>query len=214
MSNKELQPYFRLFSKEKRLTVQEEEAILNAVIAENKMHRRVGARSGGFRLLRVAVVGVALLLIVPLAAILLPDGNDQETFTERGGEQASFAPQCIGTHRNNGCRIGETLVFRINAPLNRHYFAVFAVHKESEKLYWYYPSDEAGIGIEINRERKRGILTRGIRIGPEHRAGRYIVYGVFSENALNRAALRKMFVDGKPRNTTAFSVVEALLDIE
>ena len=116
--------------------------------------------------------------------------------------------QCIGEREIKQCRIGETLAFKLTEPTNQPYFASFAIHKVSKKVYWYYPTNEDGSSILIKDYIMRGVLTNGIRISSAHMTGEYRVYGIFSTAPLNRSEIREQLEGNGLKGTGDISLVE------
>jgi hypothetical protein len=176
----------RLLSGRDQLSRGEKDAILDNVLAEAAPTRR--ARWGWLVLPALALAG---FLVVPWRSSL-----PKTDFTARGGSQPSAVMQvsCAG-----GCTDGAKLVFDVHGTTSYRYFAAFAKGDDGKAL-WYFPTADTATGLDLASQPATGILDRSVVLGPEHAAGTYHVYGVFSNVPLTRSAIRDAF---DPTNLTA-----------
>jgi len=173
----------RLLSGRNRPSVLHKEAGSGRVLAKLDRDRRIrrGALFGS--LLSVA----AVLLFVSIPEDSTPNNTNQSstTLTPRGEAEASFVPHCHDEAKR--CRPGSTLSFEIVAMGGARYFAAFAQRTDGVVL-WYLPApDETSLEVQA----AGAMLGTGVRLGQEHTPGNYTVYGVFSREPLDRAALRE-----------------------
>ena len=79
MTDKELQPFYRLYSKEKRLTVEEEEEILGILIASHVDEKKAAKRHDLLWLYKPVVAVILLLILLPFGFMLLKENGDNES---------------------------------------------------------------------------------------------------------------------------------------
>lgn len=109
-------------------------------------------------------------------------------FATRGGPgtNARLALTCP-----TGCSAGRKLVFDLHGTAGYRYFAAFARSSDGDVI-WYFPQPNG------TSERVADVLARTIVFGPEHRPGRYTVYGVYSGKPLSREAIKARFDPMQP----------------
>lgn len=183
----------RLLTGRDALSRSEKDAILDGLVvaAPRARHRWVW-------LALPAVAAVALFVIAPWHA------SPSSEFGARGGSRpfAALAVTCAG-----GCTRGGKLLFDVHGTTKYLYFAAFAKRGEGPAL-WYFPTSDDATSIAIA---EAGVLDRGVVLGPEHTAGTYRIYGVFSTTPLTRAAIRTTF---DPVKLTAGDAAVVTSDLE
>jgi hypothetical protein len=176
----------RLLSGRDQLSRGEKDAILDGVLADAAPARR--ARWGWLALPALALAG---FLLVPWRSSV-----PKQDFTARGGGQPAAVMQVTCA---SGCTQGAKLVFDVHGTTGYRYFAAFAKAGDGKAL-WYFPATDSATGLDLSAQPTTGILDRTVVLGPEHPAGTYQVYGVFSKSPLTRSAIRDAF---DPTNLTA-----------
>ncbi len=196
---KELNPFYRLYSGRKALTIQEKEAVLEAVLAQTLRPGQASLSSAYRRtaLYRVALVLCALVAIsIPAVYVVSRDESREEGFTAKGGDDAPlFTVRCTGMDNEHRCKLGETLVFQVSAPSGKSYFSAFGRNEKSDRIVWYYPADEGALSPEVGQSRR--VLSDGIVLGEEHVPGAYVVFGIFTEVPVTRSEIRAQFDRGE-----------------
>lgn len=196
--------FSRLLSGRHRLTVQEKEAVLERVLfascAEEPAPKSIFGLSGlGLRV--AAAAALSALLLIPAVVFLLPKPSDETintgTFSVRGdgGQVPSFSVNCIGSSEPGVCRQGDKLAFRLSPPEGKPYFGAFAHRATNDAVIWYFPENSLSLTIKVTDKNQSGILSKGIQLGMEHPAGRYQVFGVFSDAPLTREKIKALFGD-------------------
>ena len=194
----------RLLSGRPHLTVQEKEAVLDnvlqAVAAESDATQPRFGRSLVARRAAVAAV-LTVLLAVPAVWWIVRSGASSGSgttaeFTPRGGDSdGHFSLKCLSGERAAACKIGDTLTFQVTSTAEMPYFAAFARHLGDDLVIWYFPVGGGGSERPATDGTRHGILGKGIRIGADHPAGSYEVYGVFSDKPLSRDGVKALFGD-------------------
>ena len=211
----------RLLSERKQLTVQEKESILDAVVAEIG---RGGERRSLMSFLKNAsipvrvasAVAVLLLLAVPLMVVLSPPDTAGE-FAARGGKgtaRSNFSVSCLRAKHTGECQRGDKLVFRVTPPEDRPYFASFARHLPSQAVIWYFPDAETSESPLIGDISKDGVLSQGIKLGDEHAAGQYEIYGLFFRTPVRRKEIRELFGEHFDPQDSSFTVSKVTLSVK
>lgn len=130
------------------------------------------------------------VLAAAAAVLLVVWPRNHNEFSPRGGPgpNARLALTCP-----TGCSAGHKLVFDLHGTAGYRYFAAFARSSDGDVI-WYFPQPNG------TSERVADVLARTIVFGPEHKPGRYTVYGVYSAQPLSREAIKARF---DPVKTTA-----------
>jgi hypothetical protein len=164
----------RLLAGRDELSRVEKDALLEGVLAERPRRARW--------------VWLALPAFAAAAAVVLlvrPSHRSDDELAARGGSAAFAAlhvtcsPQCVP---------GGKLVLDLHGTTGFRYFAAFARRADGTVL-WYFPASDDATSVAATN----GVLDQTIVLGPEHPAGAYQVYGVFSNAPLGRAAIRDAF---------------------
>jgi hypothetical protein len=183
----------RLLAGRDALSRSEKDAILAglAVAAPRAHHRWIW-------LALPAIAVVALFVIAPWHV------SPSSEFGARGNSRpvAALSVTCTG-----GCTRGGKLLFDLHGTTKYLYFAAFAKRGEGPVL-WYFPTADDATSVAIA---ETGVLDRGIVLGPEHAAGTYRIYGVFSTTPLTRATIRATF---DPVKLTAGDAAVVTSDLE
>jgi len=169
------------------------------------------------------------LALVPGAAVaaglavwLTVASPAQPPFTEKGGAggvPASAVNLACGPAKGRVCRVGDTLMFTVNAAVISGYFGAYAERVDAAppgvgnqgaagERIWYFPT-AAGAAPVVAPGQGTLVLPDGIRLGPEHRPGRYRVTVWLSSAPLGRSAVDKAPADAlRGRSTIDFRVSE------
>ena len=189
----------RLLAGRDQLSRVEKDAILDGALADTAPSRR--ARWGW---LILPAIALGALLLLPWRSDV-PNAD----FAPRGGSQPAVVLHvaCAG-----GCAPGAKLLFDVHGTIGYRYFAAFAKRGDGVAL-WYFPTADNSIGIDLSTVPASGVLDRGVVLGPEHPAGTYRIYGVFSKTALTRAAIREMFDPARLSAGEGTAVVTADVEV-
>lgn len=194
--------FSRLLSGRHRLTVQEKEAVLERVLFESCKEgptRRSVFGLSGFGLKVAAGAALSLLLLIPAVFILLRDSSGEAQVTDAfyvrgdGGQVPRFSIRCIGGGMQGTCRPGDKMTFRLSPPEGNPYFGAFARRLEDNSVVWYFPESAVSKTVDVTEKNHAGVLSKGIKLGPEHPAGTYQVFGVFSDAPLSRDEIKALF---------------------
>ena len=207
----------RLLSKRNRFTVQEKESVLKAVLEHTEETREKSFRERMVSPSRIVVTTLGILLLaVPLVFLVLP--SKKETFTPRGGKGASavFSVRCIAKEKPGSCKKGSRIVFKIIPPIDKGYLSVFAKHRSSGTVIWYFPDSEGEVSLEVGKYLKEQTFIKAIGIGDEHAFGTYDVYGVFTDRALKRSEIRRLMNERakKRRLNGRVEIVKRILKVK
>lgn len=135
---------------------------------------------------RLRWVWLAVPALAAMVLFIVAPWKSHDDFTARGGNEpvGTMQASCTG-----GCARGGKLLFDLHGTTGYRYFAAFARRGDGPVL-WYFPTTDGATSIAVPAN---GVVDRGIVIGPEHAAGTYRVFGVFSAEPLTRAQLRDRF---------------------
>jgi hypothetical protein len=133
---------------------------------------------------RWAWLALPALAAAAVAVLVLRPAHESE-LAARGGS-GTFA--AVHVTCSPACTAGGKLVFDLHGTSGYRYFAAFAKRADGTVL-WYFPASDDATSAEVTA----GVLDRSIVLGPEHPAGTYTIYGVFSNAPLPRAAIRDAF---------------------
>jgi hypothetical protein len=178
----------RLLAGRDRLGRVEKDAVLAAVLSQTAAKPR---RAWWWVALPAfAAAAIALVVLWPRVS------EKQDDFTARGGGApvAMFAPSCA-----TACEVGAKLAFDLQGTTGYRYFAAFARGSDGN-VRWYW------VGKDLATSVHRGVLDETAVLDA---SGPYRVYGVFSQEKLDRAAIKALFDDdGKVRQPAGVMVVE------
>ncbi|HMF39570.1 MAG TPA: hypothetical protein VKQ32_02690 [Polyangia bacterium] len=143
-------------------------------VLEKVLARTAPARAPR-RWLRIVVLpGIA---VAGLAAWLLVARPADDGFSAKGtgGANGALAVGCAPSGAR-ACPVGGTLMFTVNAALASGTLGAYAerVGDPAHERIWYFP-DGAGEAPTVAPGAGTTVVPRGIRVGPEHRPGRYRV---------------------------------------
>lgn len=161
----------RLLAGRDRPSIVEKEAMLAAILPEKSRSRRW------------LWLAAPSMLAAAAAVFLVLWSRNHDEFYPRGGPvtNARLALTCP-----TGCSAGRKVVFDLHGTAGYRYFAAFARTSDGDVI-WYFPQPNG------TSERVADVLARTIVFGPEHRPGRYTVYGVYSVHPLTREAIKARF---------------------
>jgi hypothetical protein len=164
----------------------EKERILAKVLAQL-------ARRSWWRGRLALALGGGLSLAAVSAVVLLvatPGAQHASRFTARGQTVAAAADlevDCLGASLT-ACPSGATLLFAVRGGARRGYLAAWATPVAGGERIWYFSQDSEAPLVEPTDVRAVAI-PRGVRIGPEHAPGVYLIHVVLADEPLARAAL-------------------------
>lgn len=209
-------PYLaaRLLSKKKDLSVLEKEQIFAQVVHHAAVRGKPSQGRGVF-VLRLASGLAALAVIVAVPVFVnVNRPSPQDEFLARGGQSANatYSVKCLGAKGETKCVQGNKLIFEVTPPEEQRYFAAFA-KADDGTIIWYFPGDENTKSLKVEENKQRGILAKGIRLGAEHRPGRYELYGIFSSAPLARAQIRNYFDNKKEPKDVHLTVLKKNLSV-
>jgi hypothetical protein len=170
-----------------RLSGPEREQILKTVI-----DRTAGARWRWPRLLLASttVLAAAAATMFVLLPRLRPEPAPE--FAARGAMPATGTSIQIEVACLEGsleaCPPGATLMFAVRGDDANGFLGALARPADGGPPIWYF-SDEGETPRVVSQGPEMQALARGIRIGPEHRPGRYQIDVVLSDVPLRRAEL-------------------------
>lgn len=154
-----------------------------------RIHARVQSEAGARRWL-VPALGAALsAAAAAVFAFLLPSAAPE--FQARGGSVDAPVELQLSCGRE-ACRPGAKLSFSVRSAAGG-YFAAFA-RRGDGVIIWYFP-DELGTTPAVPASETSAVLARAIVLGPEHAAGSYEVFGVFTARALTQGELEQALGD-------------------
>lgn len=140
--------------------------------------RRFRLLGGGLAAAGLAAAALALLWVRPKGGEFTPKG---------AAVDAAFTVEIACLESGTGsCHLGDTLVLRVDGKAPSGYLAAYATGESSpEQRIWYFP-EANGSWAEVSAERETQVIARGIKLGPEHRAGRYVVHTIVARRPLGR----------------------------
>jgi hypothetical protein len=133
--------------------------------------------------------GAALAAAAALALAILP--RDTPEFAARGGDPSapSVALVCVAENRPAACTRTAELRFEIQGASPDAHVAAFAQDPQGT-IIWYFPA-ASDRSAPVGQLGPAGLLDRSVRLATGHAAGAYRVFVVFSEEPLDRAALKR-----------------------
>jgi hypothetical protein len=146
----------------------------------------------------VLAPGGALASAVMVAAWWLVIRSPPDSFTAKGIQGAATGALDVGCAPAPGsaaapsgarvCRIGDTLLFQVNAAMVSGYLGAYAepAGASGGPRVWYFPT-ATGQSPRIAPGAGTVVLSDGIAVGPEHAAGRYRVTVWISAEPLGRS---------------------------
>jgi hypothetical protein len=142
-------------------------------------------------LLRWAVApGFAAATAVAVAWLVIARPA-RDPFTPKGtaaGVASGVLEMGCGPSGRHVCRMGDTLMFAVNAALASGVLGAYAerVDDPAHDRIWYFPATTAAAPA-VAPGKGTVVVPEGIRIGPEHRPGRYRVIAWIASRSLGRA---------------------------
>jgi hypothetical protein len=214
--SKELHPFFRLYSGRRRLTVQEKESIIDAVIARTapSKQRSIWEHFRTSAAMRAVVIAGCLLLAAPLVLLIGNKSPIENEFSAKGGSaKPRFDVLCSEAKREHTCFKGNTLMFKVFPPDGQPWFGAFGKHTGTSLIVWYFPAREKDALISLAGKRIGDFLKDGVVVGDEHSAGDYEIFGVFSSYPIKRADVRKLFENGVVTSDKEYTILKAKMQI-
>jgi hypothetical protein len=128
-----------------------------------------------------------LALAIPAAAVMLFFAlRPRPAFTPKGGRAGALLDVNCGDTVGRKCARGSTLLFQVGGAAQSGVLLAWAEPKDGGERIWYFP-DNNGEVPQVRASSSLQTLARGIRIGPEHAAGDYMVHIVLARRPLTRA---------------------------
>jgi len=155
----------------------------------DEIEGRVIGRTAAPQRLSLRRVAPAALGAASLAAALALWLRAPSEFTAKGGLAGGVGSIDISCNRPNRhqCASGDTLAFIVNSATASGYLGAYAerVGDLKKERIWYFPgAGEAG--PQVVPGAGTVVLPQGIRIGPEHKAGQYLLTVWLSARPLSR----------------------------
>ena len=161
----------------------EYDRILNNVF--EKTHPRPARRAAWI------LAPVAGLAMAAAAVVLVVARPGREPFAPKGSAAVVSGALSIGCAPAGGgggvCRVGDTLMFEVNAAVASGYLSAYAERADAAggDRIWYFPGP-TGTSPRVDRGEGTVVVQEGIRLGPEHAPGRYRVSVWVSSRPLQR----------------------------
>ena len=125
------------------------------------------------------------------AAVLLAPRLGSQEFRAKGNAMPVGAPMvelvCVGA-RLSSCPSGSTLLFAATNAPSQTRLAAYAEPREGGQRIWYFSEETEMPAVGSDQPGTRPV-ARGIRLGPEHRPGAYVIRVLLVPQAVGRAAL-------------------------
>jgi hypothetical protein len=102
----------------------------------------------------------------------------------------------------SACPLGSTLMFRVSSVGSAAYLQAYAEPRDGGERVWYFSAENQAPRLAARANTQ--VVRQGVRLGPEHRPGRYRVHVVLSTTPLGRTAL----LAGSPSTQLSATVVE------
>jgi hypothetical protein len=139
---------------------------------------------------RVWIATLALATSGTAALVLMRRTPAGDEFTAKEGAKGKTGVldlACVGGS-SAACAVGSTLVFSAIGSSGPGYLAAYAEPAAGGERIWYFSADGESPAIPVSTSGTRP-APRGVRLGPEHAAGRYLVHVFLTEAPLARRAL-------------------------
>ncbi|MBN2714548.1 MAG: hypothetical protein JXX14_01760 [Deltaproteobacteria bacterium] len=183
----------RLLARRDDVSVQEKEQVLAAIMGTvdadrlDTDRRRIGRWRWG--------VGLSMALLLFVAGGLWGLGQKRDEaqeneFTPKGDEAAApfFYVRCVGHKGDGACREEDRLTIGFADAEMSAYFSGFAIREADSSVIWMFPAAENGLSVRVPEQ--GGTLKKAIVLDAHYPAGKYTVYGLKSDQPLNRAQIR------------------------
>jgi hypothetical protein len=137
-----------------------------------------------FRWRNLLLAGLAVGSVTAGALVMIRPAD--QGFRARGTELgASIDVACVGSTLA-ACPQGATLLFALSGASAGGYLGAYAIAPDGSRI-WYFSGEVEAPSIPLS-DRTRA-FTRGIRVGPEHRPGRYVVHVLLTRRPHSRERL-------------------------
>jgi len=165
-------------------------------IFERVMERHEASEPTPTRKRDVRWLWVPLAALVPILALWVVPRSSHQPFTSKGalGPANPAVDISCGPAGGRSCRAGDVLMFTVNAAAVSGYLGAFAerIDDPQHDRIWYF-SDRANEPPLVAPGTATVVVPQGIRIGPDHRAGKYRVTAWIASRPLDRGE-----IDGAP----------------
>ena len=154
---------------------------------------------------------VAVAALAPAIALLLVHRSGDEALRSKGppGQANAAVDISCGPSAARACRAGDVLMFTVNAAVASGYLGAFAERLDDthHERIWYF--SEATTAPPLVRPATGTVVVpQGIRIGPEHRPGRYRVTAWIASQPLDGGQIDGAAPDViRSRSTLDFEVL-------
>lgn len=203
----------RLLSRKNQLSRPEKEAIFDGVMQRLPDGDRPWTfGSARNKWLLLSGLGGAALATAMMFLFVLPRVGDSPEFAKKGAAPSgpTLRLACAEAGRAGPCAQGRTILFEASGYGSRRHFAAFA-RRDDGTVIWYFPDAAAALTLTLSDDGSGRALKKGIAIGAEHTAGRYVVYGLFFEQPRTRPEIRTLMAKDVAGD---FTLIEQELVIE
>jgi hypothetical protein len=157
----------------------------------------VGRPASRWRKIRVpALAGLSLAAGAAALMLFLPRSNRDDGFQVKGGSGvARLDVACVGTPTDalGACPSGATLVFSVTGSSVDGYLAAYAEPRAGGERIWYFSAEGESPRVPAVADPATGgeaaVVSKAIRIGPEHQPGDYRVRLFVTRTPLPRQRL-------------------------
>ncbi len=147
-------------------------------------------------------------LATAAAAVALVFAPVEREFGTRGGEEPVLRAHCVVDAETAPCAQGAKLLFDARPPEGAPHFAALAKRPDGTVI-WYLPAPDAASSPLGDAT---AVVPTAIRLGDEHPAGRYELFGVFTKDAMTRAQIEAS-VGAELRGGPGVTVVRRELEV-
>jgi hypothetical protein len=139
---------------------------------------------------RIWIATLALAASGTTALVLMRRTPAGDEFTAKEGAKGKTGVldlACLGGS-SAACAEGSTLVFSATGASRPGYLAAYAEPAGGGERIWYFSADGESPAIPVSTSGTHP-APRGVRLGPEHAAGHYLVHVFLTTTPLTRSAL-------------------------
>jgi hypothetical protein len=154
---------------------------------------------------------VAAVALAPAAVLLWFHQSGDHGVRSKGppGQAVAAVDISCGPSVSRACRAGDVLMFTVNAAMASGYLGAFAERLDdpAHERIWYFSEATTGPPL-VGPGTGTVVVPQGIRIGAEHRPGRYRVTAWIASQPLGRGQVDDAASDViRSRSTLDFEVV-------
>jgi hypothetical protein len=180
---------------------------------EQRILAEVARTEPGARARWLPRVSLGLGLMSAAAAVVIGlSRSAPPEFAQKGTHGAAVGVLDVGCGgaRAHVCAHGDTLVFTVNSAVGSGYLGAYAEKEGAppHERIWYFP-DQDSPGPLVPPGSGTVAVAEGVRIGPEHVSGRYVVTLWLSAEPLRQAHVDQQTLDGLAvRSTVTIEIGE------